>query len=41
MNCDYLIIGKGSGGYEFVFVELKGIHEKVTLKDGSLGYSFK
>lgn len=31
---DYLIIGKGSGGYEFVFVELEAPNKEVALKNG-------
>ena len=36
-RADYLILGKGSGGYEFVFVELEKPHGWVTLKDGNPG----
>lgn len=34
---DYLLIGKGSGGFEFVFVELEKPNGYVTLKNGHLG----
>jgi hypothetical protein len=34
---DYLLIGKNSGGYEFVFIELESIHQGITTKDGSIG----
>lgn len=34
---DYLLIGKNSGGYEFVFIELEAIHQNITTKDGSIG----
>lgn len=42
---DYLLIGKNSGGYEFVFIELespqdKG-NEKITVQDGELGGIFR
>lgn len=42
---DYLLIGKNSGGHEFVFIELespkdKG-NEKVTVQDGELGSIFR
>jgi len=38
---DYLIIGKRSGGYEFVFVELEHPTKDITLKDGELGGAFR
>lgn len=38
---DYLLIGKNSGGYEFVFVELENPYGKITLKDGSIGETFR
>lgn len=38
---DYLIIGRSSGGYEFVFVELEKPYGKITLKDGSIGEVFR
>ncbi|SDY99629.1 protein of unknown function [Proteiniborus ethanoligenes] len=38
---DYLLIGKNSGGYEFVFVELENPYGKITLKDGNLGDTFR
>jgi hypothetical protein len=34
---DYLLIGKNSGGYEFVFIELESIRQGITTKDGSIG----
>lgn len=34
---DYLLIGKGSGGYEFVFVELEHPNGRTTLKSGHEG----
>lgn len=34
---DYLIIGKNSGGYEFVFVELEAPNNSTTLKSGYEG----
>ncbi len=41
---DYLIIGKGSGGYQFVFVELEAPYKRgnkrVTSKTGDLGGVF-
>ena len=34
---DYLLVGKNSGGYEFVFVELESPQGAVTNNDGSFG----
>lgn len=34
---DYLIVGKNSDGYHFVFVELENPYGQITLKDGSYG----
>jgi len=34
---DYLIIGKNSGGYEFVFVELEAPNKSTTIKGGYEG----
>lgn len=36
-RADYLLVGKGSGGYEFIFIELEKSNGRVTLKDGHLG----
>ena len=36
-RADYLLVGNGSGGYEFVFVELEKPNGYVTLKNGHLG----
>ena len=38
---DFLIIGKNSGGYEFIFVELEARYGKITLADGDLGDAFR
>lgn len=40
-KADYLIIGKNSGGYEFVFVELESIYGQITKADGDLGVCFR
>ena len=40
-KADYLIVGKGSGGYEFVFIELENPYGNITLKDGQLGKEFR
>lgn len=34
---DYLIVGKNSGGYEFVFVELESPNKSTTIKSGYEG----
>lgn len=34
---DYLLIGKGSGGYEFIFVEFEKSNGRVTLQSGYSG----
>jgi len=34
---DYLIVGKNSDGYHFVFIELENPYGQITLKDGSYG----
>ncbi|WP_051688323.1 Shedu anti-phage system protein SduA domain-containing protein [Desulfofalx alkaliphila] len=34
---DYLLVGKNSGGYEFVFVELEHPNKNITLANGHLG----
>lgn len=38
---DYLIVGKRSGGYEFIFVELEHPSKDITIKDGELGGAFR
>ena len=40
-RADYLLIGRSSGGYEFVFVELESPNGSITTKDGELGYVFR
>lgn len=34
---DYLLIGKGSGGYEFIFIEFEKPNGRVALKNGHRG----
>jgi hypothetical protein len=34
---DYLLVGKSSGGYEFIFVELEHPNKNITLESGHLG----
>lgn len=38
---DYLLVGKNSGGYEFVFVELEHPTKNITLNDGHFGDAFR
>lgn len=38
---DYLLVGKSSGGYEFVLVELENPYGNIMLKDGNLGAEFR
>ena len=38
---DYLLIGKSSGGYEFIFVELEKSQGRITLKNGYFGESIR
>lgn len=38
---DYVLIGKGSGGYEFVLIEFEKPDGRITIKDGHLGESFR
>lgn len=34
---DYLVVGRNSGGHEFVFVELESVYGGITNQDGSIG----
>lgn len=38
---DYLIIGKNSDGYHFVFVELENPYGQITIRDGSYGETIR
>ncbi len=38
---DYLIVGKNSDGYHFVFVELENPYGVITLKDGTYGEAIR
>ncbi|AZU60270.1 Shedu anti-phage system protein SduA domain-containing protein [Neobacillus mesonae] len=38
---DYLLIGKSSGGYEFIFVELEHPNKNTTISSGHLGETFR
>ncbi|MFC9777163.1 Shedu anti-phage system protein SduA domain-containing protein [Paenibacillus chitinolyticus] len=41
LQVDFLIIGKNSGGYEFIFVELEARYGRITMVDGELGDAFR
>ncbi len=38
---DFLLVGKSSNGYEFVFIEFEHPNEQIVLRDGSLGKAFR
>lgn len=38
---DYLIVGKRSGGYEFLLIEMEHPNKEITTKTGELGNSFR
>jgi hypothetical protein len=38
---DYLIVGKNSDGYHFVFVELENPYGQITISDGSYGETIR
>jgi hypothetical protein len=40
-KADYLLVGLGSGGWEFVFLELEAPNGSITLNGGDLGNSFR
>lgn len=40
-KADYLLIGKNSGGYEFVFVELEAPYGNITTKEGIDGIAMR
>ena len=40
-KADYLLLGKSSGGFEFIFIELESPYGNITLKDGQLGAEFR
>ena len=40
-RADYVLIGSGSGGYEFVFIEFESPNERITLKDGHSGQAIR
>ncbi|MFR9240273.1 MAG: Shedu anti-phage system protein SduA domain-containing protein [Clostridium baratii] len=40
-KADYLLIGKNSGGYEFIFVELENPNGNITKKNGNIGEAFR
>jgi hypothetical protein len=38
---DYLMVGKNSAGYHFVFLELENPYNNITVKDGSFGLTLR
>lgn len=38
---DYLLVGKNSGGYEFVFIELENAFGQITNSDGEFGVTIR
>ena len=40
-KADYLLIGKNSGGYNFIFIELENPSGRITTADGELGEVFR
>jgi len=40
-KADYLLIGRGSGGYSFVFIELENPYGQITNKNGEFGGTFR
>jgi hypothetical protein len=40
-KADYLLVGRSSGGWNFVFVELEAPMGQVTMKEGELGSVFR
>lgn len=40
-QADYLIVGKNSAGYHFVFVELENPYGDITIKDGTYGTTIR
>ena len=38
---DYLLVGKNSGGYEFVFIELENATGQITNNDGEFGTTIR
>jgi len=40
-RADYVLIGKGSGGYEFVLIEFEKPDGRITLKNGHCGEAFR
>ena len=40
-KADYLLIGKSSGGYNFVFIEVENPYGQITQKNGEFGDTFR
>jgi len=40
-NVDYLVIGRRTGGFEYVFVELEAIYGQIIIKGGNFGAAIR
>ena len=40
-KADYLLAGRGSGGWQFIFVEFECVYGNIFLKDGSFGSAIR
>lgn len=40
-KADYLLMGRSSGGFEFILIELESPYGNISLKDGQLGAEFR
>lgn len=40
-QADFLLIGKNSHGYHFLFIELENIYDKITIQDGKFGETIR
>jgi len=40
-RADYLIIGQSSDGFQFIFVELESVNNRITLENGDFGESIR
>lgn len=38
---DFLLVGKNSDGFQFIFIEFESPNKEITIKDGTLGNSFR
>jgi hypothetical protein len=40
-KADYLLIGRGSGGHQFLFIEFEEVYGQITTQDGSQGLAIR